>query len=179
MVLCEVMVEGNIAFIDGQNLHLGTKEVGWIIDHYKFRRYLNEKYGVGEAYYFLGFISEKEQDLYDNLQKAGFILSFRDHSVNLRGGKKGNVDNDIIFGIMKKLVEDEPFGKVFIVSGDGDYIRLVDFLVKKDKFGKMLFPNSRYASSLYKKLGGEFFDYLDSKDVRSKIEFFTKMKRTP
>lgn len=159
----------NIAFVDGQNLHLGTKEIGWTTDHYKFRRYLREKYNVEEAYYFLGFISEKEQSLYDNLQKAGFIVSFRDHSAGLKGKKKGNVDNDIIFGVMRKLVENEPFNKVFIVSGDGDYYRMVDFLIKKEKFGKMLFPNSTYASSLYNKLGGEFFDYLDALDVKKKI----------
>ena len=72
---------------------------------------------------------------------------------------------------MKKLVEEEPFDKVFIVSGDGDYKKLVDFLVKKERFGKMLFPNRTFASSLYKNLGGEFFDYLEGKDVRTKIEY--------
>ena len=164
----------NIAFVDGQNLHLGTKENGWTVNHKKLRTYLSDKYGVGEAYYFLGFVSEKEQDLYDSLQKAGFILSFREHSSALAGKKKGNVDSDIIFGIMKKLVEGELFEKVFIVSGDGDYKKLVDFLIKRNRFGKILFPNKMFASSLYKELGGEFFDYLDSKDVRAKIAHIVK-----
>lgn len=44
---------------------------------------------------------------------------------------------------------------------------LVDFLIEEKKFGKMLFPNRQYASSLYKKLGSEYFDYLES--VRDKI----------
>lgn len=161
----------NIAFIDGQNLHLGTKECGWSVDHKKFRTYLREKYDITEAYYFLGFVSEDEQDLYDKLQKSGFILSFREHSSALRGNKKGNVDSDIIFALMRKLVENEPFNKAFIVSGDGDYKKLVDFLLKKERFGKMLFPNKKYASSLYKKLGSEFFDYLENPDVRAKIGY--------
>jgi uncharacterized LabA/DUF88 family protein len=161
----------NIAFVDGQNLHLGTKESGWAIDHVKFRRYLNEKYNVTEAYYYLGYISEDEQDLYNNLQKAGFILSFREHSSALKGSKKGNVDSDIVFGIMRKLVDNEPFDKVFIVSGDGDYKKLVDYLVKKEKFGKMLFPNEEFASSLYKSLGSEFYDYLENEDVKAKISY--------
>ena len=164
----------NIAFIDGQNLHLGTKESGWAIDHKKFRVYLRDKYKVTEAYYFLGFVSEAEQDLYDRLQKVGFILSFRDHSSALRGNKKGNVDSDIVFGIMKKLVENEPLDKVFIVSGDGDYKKLVDFLIKKSKFGKMLFPNKKFASSLYKSLGREYYDYLEEDDVKAKIEYIRK-----
>src|SRR3989338_7056876 len=95
----------NIAFIDGQNLYLGTKESGWAVDHVKFRVYLRDKYHIDEAYYFMGFVSQDEQDLYDKLQKAGFILSFREHSSTLKGQKKGNVDCDIVFSIMKKLVD--------------------------------------------------------------------------
>ncbi|MDR3572178.1 MAG: NYN domain-containing protein [Candidatus Pacebacteria bacterium] len=161
----------NLAFIDGQNLHLGTKEKGWAVNHARLRTYLKDKYKVGEAYYFLGYISEGEQDLYDNLQKAGFILSFREHSAALKGKKKGNVDCDIIFNVMRKLVEGELTGKIYIVSGDGDYKKMVDFLIKKEKFGKMLFPNSEFASSLYKKMGSEFFANLGDADVRKKIEY--------
>ena len=161
----------NVAFIDGQNLHLGTRETGWTIDHKKFRIYLKDKYKIKEAYYFLGYTSESEQDLYDNLQKAGFILSFREHSLALKGKKKGNVDSDIIFSAMKKLVDDEPFDKIFIVSGDGDYKKLADFLIKKGRFGKMLFPNKKFASSLYNTFGREYFDYLEETDVRSKIGY--------
>lgn len=161
--------ESNVAFIDGQNLHLGTKEKGWSVNHSRFRTYLRDKYKIKEAYYFLGYVSEDDQDLYDNLQKAGFILSFREHSSSMKGQKKGNVDCDIIFNIMRKLVEKEPFDKAYIVSGDGDYKKLVDFLIKKGRFGKMLFPNMEFASSLYKKLGGDYFANLDDKDVRAKI----------
>lgn len=160
---------GNQAFIDGQNLHLGTRNNGWSIDHAKFRTYLAEKYNVEEAYYFLGFVSEGEQYLYEKLQKAGYILLFREHSAVLKGKKKGNVDSDIIFVVMRKLVEKEEFNKVILVSGDGDYKKLVDYLIKKDKFEKILFPNKEFASSLYKKLGGEYFDYLENTDIKAKI----------
>ena len=171
--------ESNIALIDGQNLHLGTRENNWSVDHAKLRVYLTEKYQVTEAYYFLGFVSGDEQDLYDNLQKAGFILSFREHSPALKGTKKGNVDCDIVFAVMKKLVDGEDFDQAFIVSGDGDYKKLVDYLIKKGKFGKMLFPNRQFASSLYSKLGGEFFDYLENRDVKAKIAYSSQMKKAP
>mgnify|MGYP001619539601 CR=1 FL=1 len=164
----------SIAFIDGQNLHLGTRESGWSVDHHKLRIYLRDKYKITEAYYFLGFIKETEQDLYDALQKSAYILSFREHSSVLIGKKKGNVDSDIIFTIMKKLVEKEPIGKIFIISGDGDYIKLVNFLMKRNVFGKMLFPNKKFASSLYNKLGREHFDFLEEKDIRAKIEYMRK-----
>ena len=169
----------NIAFIDGQNLHLGTRESSWSVDHIKFRVYLREKYKVEEAHYFLGFTSLTEHDLYTRLQEAGFILNFRDHPENLKTDKKGNVDCDIIFGIMRKIINYEPFDKVFIISGDGDYKRLVDFLIKKEKFGKMLFPNKGNASSLYEILGSEFFDFLDSPDTKSKIEYVKSSRVRP
>ncbi len=165
----------NIAFIDGQNLHLGTFGVsgdGWKVDLHRFRTFLREKYGVKEAYYFLGFVSESEQDLYVSIQKAGFILEFREHSAALKGKKKGNVDCDIIFAIMRSLIEEgEDFNKVILVSGDGDYKKAVDYLVKKDRFGKILFPNTQFRSSLYNSLGGEFMDFLDRSDIKSIIEY--------
>lgn len=162
---------GNIAYIDGQNLYLGTKEEGWAIDHKRFRVYLKEKYKIDEVYYFLGFVNEVEQDLYDKLQKAGFILAFREHSKVLKGLKKGNVDSDIIFHVMRKLAEGDMFDTVFLISGDGDYKKMVDYLIKKKRFGKILFPNKKFASSLYKSLGGEYFDYLSDSHVRSKIRY--------
>ncbi len=164
----------NIAFIDGQNLYLGTRDNGWSIDHTRFRIYLTEKYHVKEAYYFIGYMTEKERDLYRNLEKAGFNLLFKEHSQTLRGNKKGNVDSDIIFELMKKLVDQEVFNKVLIVSGDGDYKKLVDYLIKKSKFGKMLFPNKQYASSLYQVLGSEFFDYLEDQYTKEKIKYVRK-----
>lgn len=162
--------ETNYAFIDGQNLHLGTIGSGWRIDHRRFRKYLFDKYGVKEAYYFLGYVTQDEQDLYDNLQRAGFILSFREHSSAMMGKKKGNVDTDLVFAVMRKLADQEAFDKVYIVSGDGDYKKMVDYLIRKDRFGKMLYPNARYASSLYNSLGGEFFAALDDPDTRKKID---------
>ena len=38
--------ENNYAFIDSQNLNLGIKEQGWILDFKRFRVYLREKYGI-------------------------------------------------------------------------------------------------------------------------------------
>lgn len=38
--------EKNIAYIDGANLHSGVLSFGWDLDYSKFRRWLEEKYGV-------------------------------------------------------------------------------------------------------------------------------------
>ncbi|MEI8249461.1 MAG: NYN domain-containing protein [Candidatus Taylorbacteria bacterium] len=169
-----ILIKSNIAFIDGQNLHLGTTFNNWKVDLVKLRIYLKDKYHVSEAYYFLGYVTEKEQDLYNNLQKSGFIVLFREHNPALRGEKKGNVDTDIVFEMMKNLVDNKKFDKIILISGDGDYKRVVDYLIKKDRFEKILFPNKKFASSLYKKLGSEFFDYLEN--IKTYIEWHKKEK---
>jgi uncharacterized LabA/DUF88 family protein len=145
--------EKNLAFIDGQNLYRGTTETNpkWKVDLLKFRKYLSEKYDIEKAYYFLGFLDEDNQNLYDEIQESGFIIKFREHNSAMIGKKKGNVDSDIIFDIMKRIYQKESFDKIVLVSGDGDYKMLVDFLIKEGRFKKILFPNKNFASSLYKK----------------------------
>ncbi len=155
-------MENNLAFVDGQNLHLGTmsEKPGWKVDLLKFRQYLSKKYEVKTAYYFLGFVDESNQDLYEKIQIAGFILKFREHNSGMLSNKKGNVDSDIIFEVMKKMYKKEPFDKIVLVTGDGDFKMLVDFLIEEGRFKKILFPNKIFASSLYKKITRVYFDYL-------------------
>lgn len=164
----------NIAFIDGQNLYMGISksEPCWKIDLVRFREYLRKKYKVERAYYYLGYMkSDKNiESLYEEIQSAGFVLHFRQHTLPMTGKKKGNVDTDIVFSIMKKMYKKENFEKIVLISGDGDYKNMIDFLIEESRLEKILFPNKKYASSLYKRLGSEFFDYLESPDVRKKIE---------
>ncbi len=86
------------------------------------------------------------------------------------GTKKGNVDSDIIFSIMKRLYRKEEFDKVILVSGDGDYKAVVDFLIEENKLEKVLFPDGKRASSLYKQITRQYFDDLSNEGVRKKIE---------
>jgi len=163
----------NIAFIDGQNLYMAIskrKVSPWDVDLARFRIYLEQKYHATKAYYFLGFVQAENNDLYEEIQKAGFLLLFREHNPAMLGTKKGNVDSDIIFNVMKKLYKKEDFEKVVLVSGDGDYKRMVDFLIEEKRFEKILFPDGKRASSLYKKIGAQYFATLDAPDVRAKIE---------
>lgn len=88
----------------------------------------------------------------------------------MTGTKKGNVDTDIVFEMMKSLIENNNFNKMILVSGDGDYKKTVDYLITKDKFKRILFPNGRKASSLYNTLDNKFTLSLDRQTVRQFIE---------
>jgi len=167
--------ENNYAYVDGQNLYYSTSKLGvgaWNIDLKKFRIYLEKKYKVNKAYYYLGYIQENKvaQKLYEQIQDSGFILVFRQHNTAMITKKKGNVDSDIIFSIMKRVYKKENFDKIVLVSGDGDYKNVVDFLIEENKLAKILFPTLKHASSLYKMLGSELYDSLDTVGIRNKIE---------
>ena len=166
--------KSNIAYIDGQNLRMGTVDTkpSWHIDLGRFRVYLKEKYHVDKAFYYMGYVIDGAQyeKLYEHIQDAGFILVFREHNSAMLGKKKGNVDSDIIFNAMKRLYLKEKFDKVVLVSGDGDYKGLIDFLIEQNRLEKILFPNKKYASSLYKQLEPKYYDYLNNPAVQNKIE---------
>ena len=166
----------NYAFIDGQNLNLGTKSENWSVDFGKFRIYLKDKYQVSKVYYFLWYMQEENEWLYTNLQEAGFIVVFKKQMKELQTHKKWNIDSDLIFHIMKKLIDKpDDFNQIILVSGDWDFKILVDFLIKKDRLRKVLFPNKKYASSLYNGMTNYFFDYMNN--IKSKIEYKKKSKK--
>lgn len=164
----------NRAFIDGQNLYLGTTSarLSWTIDLRRFRVFLAEKYKVQQAYYFMGAYDPENQDLYNALQNYGYVVVFREHAGASLSHKKGNVDTDIVFEVMRELADREDFDKVILVSGDGDYWRMVDYLIKKNKFEKLLVPNAAKLSSLYKQRTADIYRvYLDEDVIKKKIAY--------
>ena len=158
----------NIAFIDTQNLHLGTKTEGWIADHKKLRIYLRDKYNIQEAYCFFGYTKVEYATLYSRLQRVGYIVQFKESNEEMASQKKGNVDVDLVFYAMEALIERDDFEKIFIVSGDGDYYRLIRYFINKKRFGRILFPNKN-RSSLYKRIADEYIVYLST--IKHKIAY--------
>jgi uncharacterized LabA/DUF88 family protein len=164
--------ENNIAFIDAQNLHLWTQTENWKIDFKRFRIYLKDKFKINEAYFFLWFVDDEHQTMYRKIQKAGFILEFREHNSSMKGKKKWNVDVDIVYDIMHRLLEEDDFDKIVLVSWDWDYIKLVKYLIEKERLKKILFPNSKY-SSLYKPFKDKYWMNLSQDRVKKVIKFKT------
>lgn len=150
------------AFIDSQNLNLGVKDLGWDLDFGKFRRYLSDKFGVGpnQAFLFIGF-TPGNLGLYSYLQKTGYICIFKPTLVLADGKVKGNVDAELV---LHTMIEYPNFEQAIIVSGDGDFRCLVEYLLDKDKLDVVIAPNSRKFSSLLKSLGRperRVFHFLD------------------
>jgi len=133
------------AFIDSQNLNLGIKSKGWRLDFKKFRIYLKNKYDVEKAYLFLGYIPGNER-LYSNLKGFGYILIFKP-VLEYKERVKGNVDAELV---LHCILEIPNYRKAIIVSGDGDFYCLIEYLERKGKLLKILVPTKQYSSLLRK-----------------------------
>lgn len=163
----------NYCFIDWQNLYLWTSTEWWSIDPFKLKVYLKDKYKVSKAYYFLWYVKDENNWLYTMLQEAGFIVVFKKQMIEMTTNKKWNIDSDMIFYVMEKLLEEwEKFNKIVIISWDWDFKILVDYLLKKKRLEKILFPNKKFTSSMYKPVTMKFKDFLINS--KTKIEYIKK-----
>ena len=158
----------NYAFIDSQNLNLSIQKLGWKLDYRKFRVYLAEKYGVKKAYIFIGFVA-LNQSLYDRLQEAGFILKFKPTIPDTDGKIKGNIDADLV---LRAALELSNYDKAVIVSSDGDFYSLVQYLYENGKLAAVLSPDIKNCSSLLKQTAKEKMQFMN--ELRDKLEYKKK-----
>ena len=143
------------AFIDSQNLNLGTnKDIyhgkkrvyqGWQLDFAKFRRYLSDKFRASKAFLFIDYIKDN-QPLYTYLQSCGYDLVFKPTTKDGEGKPKGNVDAELV--LHASAIEFHNYNKAIIVSGDGDFRCLHEYLLSQGKLGNIIIPNRLSESSL-------------------------------
>lgn len=154
------MKQGNFAFIDSQNLNLGTQKFGWKLDWRKFREYLRTQYNVTTAYLFIGYISENEA-MYNQLHDSGFLIvlkpvvepknkennpeSIDEKTIEHKPIVKGNIDAELVLYAMKEI---NNYNQAIIVSGDGDFYCLAEYLQEKNKLLHLMTPNWQYSSLL-------------------------------
>jgi uncharacterized LabA/DUF88 family protein len=164
------------AFIDSQNLNLGTsKDIfrkgkllyeGWKIDMNYFRKYLTNKFRVKKAFLFIGYI-HSNQSMYQAFRRFGYDIIFKPTVKDRYGKVKGNVDAEIVLNAAR-LKYDE-YDKSVFVSGDGDFYCLYDFLEKEDKLKNILIPNKYSESSLLKRFHKyKVFLYREKKKLERK-----------
>lgn len=170
--------ENIYAFIDSQNLNLSvlndlkdkkTKKLyyrGWKLDFKRFFVYLEQKYRVNKIFLFIGYKKEYEL-LYSSLKKWGYQLIFKptlDHA----GKTKGNVDAELV---LHSMIEFKNYDKAIIVSGDGDFHCLIEYLEKKNKLLRILVPNEFSYSSLLRKYSRKIAFV---SRLKSKLEYIKK-----
>lgn len=146
------------AFIDSQNLNLGTSKdlynkkkkkiySGWHLDFKKFRVYLADKFRVSKAFLFIGYIRGNEK-MYQQLKSYGYQLVYKPTIKDSFGKAKGNTDAELV--LHASAIEFNNYDKAVVVSGDGDFNCLYKFLSEKKKLGRIIIPNLKAQSSLLK-----------------------------
>jgi uncharacterized LabA/DUF88 family protein len=169
----------NQAFIDAQNLYLNTVRATtpWILDLARFRAHLTQKCHVNKAYYFAGAYESNQDNLYAFIEQCGYILQFHEHATPFMSDKrKDSVEADIVFLIMKKLHRKEDFDKVVLISGDGDYGRLVRFLIEEGRLEKLIVPSRAQTTMHYGGIDARYMDVLGSKDKRGMLGYKKQAK---
>jgi hypothetical protein len=131
--------EGVYAFIDSQNLNVSVQKYGWKMNWKKFRKFLSDNYGVSKAYMFIGYVPEHE-DIYEKMHEAGYAVVLKP-----------------TFDMSRP--RDENYEKAVLVSGDGDFFGLVEYLHQQGRLLKLLTPTGQY-SSLYH----QFEEYIERLD---------------
>ena len=132
-------------YIDGNNLYRAATELGYKIDYKKFRGWLRQKYNVTNVYLFIGLIPSRTS-FYEHLQEAGFILVFK-QTITVKGTVKGNCDAELVL----KAVSDfytQAYTKCILLTGDGDFGCLVEFLKKNIALEGVIAPDEHKCSIL-------------------------------
>ena len=153
------------AFIDFQNLIISTKNDGWGIDFKRFYIYLKDKYKTDKIFLFLGYIKQNEY-LYKSLRSIGYYIILKPTLPIKYNNKiiiKGNVDAELV---LHSMIQYGKYDKAIIISGDGDFYCLIEYLEGKNKLNKLLVPNEYKYSKLLRKFHAQI-DYINR--LRKKI----------
>lgn len=81
------------------------------------------------------------------------------------GNVKGNVDAELV---LHTMIEYKSYDKAVIVTGDGDFYCLVEYLKKNNKLLKVMVPNQAHYSSLLRKY---MTDIVFMSNLRNKLEY--------
>lgn len=172
-------------FIDSANLIFGVKATGkWKVDFNKLYSYLKNKYQTKKIFYYTGF-KPKSSDLQkiENLKKIGYIVKSKPlkfikqkpiiqknqcpkckHDwtkiVNKPPIVKANCDVDLTLDVLKYA---SSFDQIIVLSGDGDFLILYQYLESIGKKVKIISESKLTAKSIRTHFGQTFTDLLSIK----------------
>jgi uncharacterized LabA/DUF88 family protein len=134
-------------YIDGNNLYRSAKKLGFEINYKKFRGWLRQKYNPNRVYLFIGLVPERTK-FYEYLQSCGYILIFK-QTVSIGEKIKGNCDAELVLKTTSDFYEKE-FDLSILISGDGDFGCLVEFLRDRQSIPEIIAPDKNKCSILIK-----------------------------
>lgn len=142
------------AFIDASNIIYGARTEGWFIDQKKLFDYLKRKFKTSKTFFYFGKddANKNQEKFLKKLESFGYTLRVKQIK---RYGKrqKANCDVDLTLDM---LVLKEKYDQAIVLTGDGDFLPLFEYLKKEKKEITIIaFPKST-ARELRKFAGGKF-----------------------
>ncbi|HYD99000.1 MAG TPA: NYN domain-containing protein [Alphaproteobacteria bacterium] len=123
-------------FVDGANLYMAARSLGFDIDYKKLREFFASKGRLLRAFYYTALMEDQEyspiRPLVDWLDYNGYTMvtkptrEFTDATG--RRKVKGNMDVELAIDVMEMA---QHLDHIVIFSGDGDFRRLVDAVQRK------------------------------------------------
>lgn len=152
------------AFIDASNLMYGATREGWKVDFAKLMKYLKTRYQAQKVFYYAGLDPENKKQLgfYEKLQEFGYTLRLVPLKTFSDGTRKGDVDSRMTFEIMKYFGD---YNQTVILTGDGDYYWVLEYLMEQKKKVKILSFRRRTAQELKRLVGEEFTDFSRLREI--------------
>jgi uncharacterized LabA/DUF88 family protein len=159
-------------FIDASNIHYYLKDAGWKIDWIKFQNHYNSAFQDPYFYYYEGIRSKgvyfdlhPDHGLQDfntaRKRKQNYFKFLRQHDYRVRhkpvtrvydntSGQfkhKCNFDVELTIDAIDNINNYDVFS---LVSGDGDFEKLVRYLKGKNKKTIVIAPKDRFSGNLKK-----------------------------
>lgn len=110
----------------------------------------------------------KRVKFYLKLEQFGYILRLKPTKIywdNNKLTKKANCDVDLTFDLMRLMSQ---YSEAVILSGDGDFVSVLKYLMKKRKKVHILARGERTAKEIRQLAGGDFADFVR---LRKALEF--------
>ena len=165
----------NYAYIDAQNVYKTIKRLGWVIDWKRFFIYLKDKYQVAKTYFFIGYLPENRA-FYQFLQETGYIIIFKPVVIGEKQETiKGNCDAELV---LQAVNDKKKYDQALIISGDGDFHCLVEYLEKRNKLFKLGIPGRKSYSSLLRRFQKYFF-FIEDQKKKLKKERYPRKGQDP
>lgn len=142
-------------FIDASNIIYGCSTDCWRMDFKKLFTYLKERYEANKIFYFAGVDKSNKAQLrfYEKLDEFGYRLRLVPVKRFKDGTRKGDVDSKMTFELIR---DKDLYDELVVMTGDGDYIYVLEYLLKLGKKVRLMGFYFNTARDL-KKLFGEYF----------------------
>jgi uncharacterized LabA/DUF88 family protein len=156
-------------FIDGSNLYMSTKALGFRVDFTKLLNYYKEQGDVAHAFYFTALPPKEIQSglrrMIDYVDYNGFTVIQKETKeyTDVEGAKKlkGNMDVEIAvhMGEMASTLTD-----VVLFSGDGDFRPLLESVQRRHGVRVTVVSARSLVSDLLRRQANEFVDLATLRD---------------